>query len=97
MEPQYCSKAREELYSAPGKGCVPWLLQLAAQWLQLEGASAGSEMCPAVWSVVLPASSSNPSLFLSAEVGGIVEPTEAADCWSFGSLLYELLTGVVRG
>ncbi|KAF2986144.1 hypothetical protein EK904_009672, partial [Melospiza melodia maxima] len=48
VEPQYCSQAREELYSAP-------------------------------------------------EVGGIVEPTEAADCWSFGSLLYELLTGVVRG
>ncbi|NXQ77370.1 RPKL1 protein, partial [Quiscalus mexicanus] len=45
VEPQYCSQAREELYSAP-------------------------------------------------EVGGIVEPTEAADCWSFGSLLYELLTGV---
>lgn len=36
-------------------------------------------------------------LSLSAEVGGITEPTEAADCWSFGSLLYELLTGVVRG
>ncbi|KFV43227.1 Ribosomal protein S6 kinase-like 1, partial [Tyto alba] len=45
VEPQYCSQAREELYSAP-------------------------------------------------EVGGISEPTEAADCWSFGSLLYELLTGV---
>ncbi|XP_075359386.1 ribosomal protein S6 kinase-like 1 [Mycteria americana] len=45
VEPQCCSQAREELYSAP-------------------------------------------------EVGGIVEPTEAADCWSFGSLLYELLTGV---
>ncbi|NXT11783.1 RPKL1 protein, partial [Prunella fulvescens] len=45
VEPQYCSQAWEELYSAP-------------------------------------------------EVGGIVEPTEAADCWSFGSLLYELLTGV---
>nr|XP_021398448.1 ribosomal protein S6 kinase-like 1 isoform X2 [Lonchura striata domestica] len=44
VEPQYCSQAREELYSAP--------------------------------------------------VGGIMEPTEAADCWSFGSLLYELLTGV---
>ncbi|NXA23520.1 RPKL1 protein, partial [Ibidorhyncha struthersii] len=48
VEPQCCSQAREELYSAP-------------------------------------------------EVGGITEPTEAADCWSFGSLLYELLTGVVRG
>lgn len=47
--------------------------------------------------LVLPASSSNASLALSAEVGGITEPTEAADCWSFGSLLYELLTGVVRG
>ncbi|NXB48168.1 RPKL1 protein, partial [Leucopsar rothschildi] len=45
VEPQHCSQAREELYSAP-------------------------------------------------EVGGIMEPTEAADFWSFGSLLYELLTGV---
>ncbi|NWW60607.1 RPKL1 protein, partial [Ifrita kowaldi] len=45
VEPQYCSQAWEELYSAP-------------------------------------------------EVGGIMEPTEAADCWSFGSLLYELLTGM---
>ncbi|KAM6204245.1 ribosomal protein S6 kinase-like 1 [Sarcoramphus papa] len=45
VEPQSCSQAQEELYSAP-------------------------------------------------EVGGIAEPTEAADCWSFGSLLYELLTGV---
>ncbi|KAI1237721.1 Ribosomal protein S6 kinase-like 1, partial [Lamprotornis superbus] len=45
VEPQHCSQAREELYSAP-------------------------------------------------EVGGIKEPTEAADFWSFGSLLYELLTGV---
>ncbi|KAM6274947.1 ribosomal protein S6 kinase-like 1 [Porphyrio hochstetteri] len=45
VEPQCCSKAQEELYSAP-------------------------------------------------EVGGITEPTEAADCWSFGSLLYELLTGM---
>ncbi|XP_010124434.1 PREDICTED: ribosomal protein S6 kinase-like 1, partial [Chlamydotis macqueenii] len=45
VEPQCCSQAREELYSAP-------------------------------------------------EVGGIEETTEAADCWSFGSLLYELLTGV---
>ncbi|NXD65556.1 RPKL1 protein, partial [Eolophus roseicapillus] len=45
VEPQCCSQAREQLYSAP-------------------------------------------------EVGGIAEPTEAADCWSFGSLLYELLTGV---
>ncbi|KAM9292205.1 ribosomal protein S6 kinase-like 1 [Morus bassanus] len=45
VEPQCCSRAQEELYSAP-------------------------------------------------EVGGIAELTEAADCWSFGSLLYELLTGV---
>ncbi|KFU86846.1 Ribosomal protein S6 kinase-like 1, partial [Chaetura pelagica] len=45
IEPQCCSQAQEELYSAP-------------------------------------------------EVGSILEPTEAADCWSFGSLLYELLTGV---
>ncbi|XP_064368374.1 ribosomal protein S6 kinase-like 1 isoform X2 [Dromaius novaehollandiae] len=45
VEPQCCSQALEELYSAP-------------------------------------------------EAGGISELTEAADCWSFGSLLYELLTGV---
>lgn len=29
------------------------------------------------------------------EVGGIAELTEACDWWSFGSLLYELLTGMV--
>lgn len=29
------------------------------------------------------------------EVGGISEPTEACDWWSYGSLLYELLTGTV--
>lgn len=29
------------------------------------------------------------------EVGGISELTEACDWWSFGSLLYELLTGTV--
>ncbi|NXR06386.1 RPKL1 protein, partial [Semnornis frantzii] len=33
-------------------------------------------------------------MYSAPEVGGIMEPTEAADCWSFGSLLYELLTGV---
>lgn len=30
-----------------------------------------------------------------AEVGGISELTEACDWWSYGSLLYELLTGMV--
>uniref|UniRef100_A0A7M4EA46 non-specific serine/threonine protein kinase n=1 Tax=Crocodylus porosus TaxID=8502 RepID=A0A7M4EA46_CROPO len=45
VEPQCCSQALEELYSAP-------------------------------------------------EVGGISELTEACDWWSFGSLLYELLTGL---
>lgn len=29
------------------------------------------------------------------EVGGISELTEACDWWSYGSLLYELLTGMV--
>lgn len=29
------------------------------------------------------------------EVGGISELTEACDWWSYGSLLYELLTGTV--
>ncbi|XP_067152911.1 ribosomal protein S6 kinase-like 1 isoform X2 [Apteryx mantelli] len=33
-------------------------------------------------------------LYSAPEVGGISELTETADCWSFGSLLYELLTGV---
>ncbi|KAM4666392.1 ribosomal protein S6 kinase-like 1 [Amazona ochrocephala] len=47
---------------------------------------------------LLSYSVSEDSIFLHLEhvqeVGGIAEPTEAADCWSFGSLLYELLTGV---
>ncbi|XP_064148826.1 ribosomal protein S6 kinase-like 1 isoform X4 [Loxodonta africana] len=41
---------------------------------------------------------SEDSIFLHLEhvqeVGGISEPTEACDWWSFGSLLYELLTGM---
>ncbi|XP_060037259.1 ribosomal protein S6 kinase-like 1 isoform X2 [Erinaceus europaeus] len=32
-------------------------------------------------------------LYCAPEVGGITELTEACDWWSFGSLLYELLTG----
>lgn len=33
------------------------------------------------------------NLYSAPEVGGISELTEACDWWSFGSLLYELLTG----
>ncbi|KFP46962.1 Ribosomal protein S6 kinase-like 1, partial [Cathartes aura] len=48
------------------------------------------------WTEVEPRSCSQAQeeLYSAPEVGGIAEPTEAADCWSFGSLLYELLTGV---
>ncbi|XP_063255069.1 ribosomal protein S6 kinase-like 1 [Prinia subflava] len=48
------------------------------------------------WTEVEPhySSQAREELYSAPEVGGIVEPTEAADCWSFGSLLYELLTGV---
>ncbi|XP_064148825.1 ribosomal protein S6 kinase-like 1 isoform X3 [Loxodonta africana] len=35
------------------------------------------------------------NLYSAPEVGGISEPTEACDWWSFGSLLYELLTGML--
>lgn len=31
----------------------------------------------------------------STEVGGISELTEACDWWSFGALLYEILSGMV--
>ncbi|XP_074091815.1 ribosomal protein S6 kinase-like 1 [Macrotis lagotis] len=34
------------------------------------------------------------NLYSAPEVGGISELTEACDWWSFGSLLYELLTGM---
>ncbi|NXD05687.1 RPKL1 protein, partial [Nothocercus nigrocapillus] len=48
------------------------------------------------WAEVEPQCSSRAleELYGAPEVGGIAELTEAADCWSFGSLLYELLTGV---
>lgn len=48
------------------------------------------------WTEVAPqcCSQALEELYSAPEVGGIAEPTEAADCWSFGSLLYELLTGV---
>ncbi|XP_059705976.1 ribosomal protein S6 kinase-like 1 isoform X2 [Haemorhous mexicanus] len=48
------------------------------------------------WTEVEPqyGSQAREELYSAPEVGGIMEPTEAADCWSFGSLLYELLTGV---
>ncbi|NXY31019.1 RPKL1 protein, partial [Pomatorhinus ruficollis] len=48
------------------------------------------------WTEVEPhyCSQAREELYSAPEVGGIMEPTEAADCWSFGSLLYELLTGV---
>ncbi|NXO24468.1 RPKL1 protein, partial [Cisticola juncidis] len=48
------------------------------------------------WTEVEPhcSSQAREELYSAPEVGGIMEPTEAADCWSFGSLLYELLTGV---
>ncbi|TRZ26373.1 hypothetical protein HGM15179_000727 [Zosterops borbonicus] len=48
------------------------------------------------WTEVEPhyCSQAREDLYSAPEVGGIMEPTEAADCWSFGSLLYELLAGV---
>ncbi|KFP81300.1 Ribosomal protein S6 kinase-like 1, partial [Apaloderma vittatum] len=48
------------------------------------------------WTEVEPqcCSQAREKLYSAPEVGGITEATEAADCWSFGSLLYELLTGV---
>ncbi|NXR39555.1 RPKL1 protein, partial [Zosterops hypoxanthus] len=48
------------------------------------------------WTEVEPhyCSQAREELYSAPEVGGIMEPSEAADCWSFGSLLYELLTGV---
>ncbi|NWJ07843.1 RPKL1 protein, partial [Crypturellus undulatus] len=48
------------------------------------------------WAEVEPRCSSRAleELYGAPEVGGVSELTEAADCWSFGSLLYELLTGV---
>ncbi|XP_004584643.2 ribosomal protein S6 kinase-like 1 [Ochotona princeps] len=47
------------------------------------------------WSEVEPQCCSEASdrLYSAPEVGGVSELTEACDWWSFGSLLYELLTG----
>ncbi|KFV76923.1 Ribosomal protein S6 kinase-like 1, partial [Dryobates pubescens] len=48
------------------------------------------------WTEVEPhcCSQAQEEMYSAPEVGGIMEPTEAADCWSYGALLYELLTGV---
>ncbi|NXS41170.1 RPKL1 protein, partial [Balaeniceps rex] len=54
-------------------------LTFFGQWTEVE-----PQCCSQAWE----------ELYSAPEVGGITEPTEAADCWSFGSLLYELLTGV---
>ncbi|XP_049626344.1 ribosomal protein S6 kinase-like 1 [Suncus etruscus] len=47
------------------------------------------------WSEVEPqcCREASDNLYCAPEVGGISELTEACDWWSFGSLLYELLTG----
>ncbi|XP_039088190.1 ribosomal protein S6 kinase-like 1 [Hyaena hyaena] len=47
------------------------------------------------WSEVEPhcCREASDNLYSAPEVGGISELTEACDWWSFGSLLYELLTG----
>ncbi|XP_006884843.1 PREDICTED: ribosomal protein S6 kinase-like 1 [Elephantulus edwardii] len=47
------------------------------------------------WSEVEPQCclEASDNLYSAPEVGGISELTEACDWWSFGSLLYELLTG----
>ncbi|XP_069451283.1 ribosomal protein S6 kinase-like 1 isoform X2 [Ovis canadensis] len=47
------------------------------------------------WSEVEPqcCREASHNLYSAPEVGGISELTEACDWWSFGSLLYELLTG----
>uniref|UniRef100_A0A4X2LS68 Ribosomal protein S6 kinase like 1 n=1 Tax=Vombatus ursinus TaxID=29139 RepID=A0A4X2LS68_VOMUR len=48
------------------------------------------------WTEVEPryCSEAMENLYSAPEVGGISELTEACDWWSFGSLLYELLTGM---
>lgn len=86
VEPQCSQEAVDRLYSAPGKmgvGGDSWISG-ALVWVKDRG-RAGATRMPTERTCVL----------VLTEVGGIAELTEACDWWSYGSLLYELLTGTV--
>lgn len=105
MEPQCCSQAQEELYCAPGKlgfsfAYVPRMKYSGPLFFRnspFKGLAAlgckrqnkglvGILLFLCILVILVP---------FSAEVGGISELTEACDWWSFGALLYELLSGMV--
>lgn len=103
MEPQCCGEAVDNLYSAPGKkgeaGVGP------STWVPLWGLRPESEndrgggWCLGRLGRTEEAllGEAGTRVLVPTEVGGISELTEACDWWSFGSLLYELLTGMVSG
>lgn len=77
VEPQCCSQAREELYSAPGKGRVPPAFPYP--WPSAARQSRGGfrrqrDVPGRAQPLLLPASSSDPSLALLQKWGGLRNP-----------------------
>ena len=91
-QPLQCPRQEGRGGAAPESLCVGWTRGLRMReatgpswgWGWGEGVEGRPALSARLRTVLDP-----------AEVGGISELTEACDWWSFGSLLYELLTGTV--